>query len=654
MFKLNSILSRLLSILLLGGFSSGIWAGNWLQQQWEFKEAQRAFLTKDKKTFNSLLTKLEAANYPIAFYLRSLDLKANLDKSKEIKKFILDHPDSSVTETLRQTWLKHLAQKKEWPTFLAAYTPQTDTALQCYHLQAQFETQQSSSATLEAARTLWLLGKPHPDECNPLFTYLSEKGVLNGALHWQRTQLAMQNGTTDLVTSLAKNLTDVEQQTVAKWQAVREKPAKELEDFSLPPAAPFAKEVLLYGLERLAKEDSKQALETWCRYEQRYDLLAEEDGEKTFRYLAMKAAQQNLPNAGEWLAKIDNTLINEDVQQAQLQTALAHADWAAVLTLTQPLLTAEDLKWRYWHARALDQSDQTKEARPILEALAKERHYYGFLAAQHLQLPYAFKSQPLELSEELKTQLLARINVSRARELHAVGLTELARQEWQIVLETLTVEELKGAALLARQWGWYDRAIVTATKIKAFDDLALRFPTPYYDTVSTLAEAQHLDTALVYAIMRQESAFQTDSRSTANALGLMQMLPTTAKEVAGKLGVKFKEENDLFNPELNIRLGTGFLRSLLDKFKGNRVLAIAGYNAGPSRAKQWASERACLETDIWIERIPFKETRDYVQRVLSYAPIFEFQWIKDATQVSMPLDKLEGEKCPKKAANKSS
>lgn len=624
--------------------ATSVQAENWVQQRWAFKQAYQAFLDKDESKFNQHIKKLEAENYPITHYLRYLYLIENLTNTEAIQTFLQKNQDSSVAKLLRQAWLKHLAKQKDWQTFLTAYTPQTETVLQCYYLQAQLETTPQSEVTLAAAQALWSVGKSQPDECDGLFAHLHAKNLITDELRWQRARLALQNGELGLASFLVKNLSQEQQQYVAQWQAFSDDPKTAVAQFSPPTDTDLVKTLLHYGLQRLARVDAKQAIEKFEQYQKQYLLADGEEGAKTFRYLALKAADQQLAGADKRLEAVDKTVVDEGVYQARLQFALTHSNWQAILTLTEQMPASEDLKWRYWQARALEEMKQIEKAREIFKPLAQERHYYGFLAAEHLQQPYHFGAQPIEASKKAIKQLLTKPSIIRARELYLVGLLEFARAEWQMILDTFSTEELKIAAVLAHRWGWYDRAIVTATKIKAFDDLVLRFPTPFYDTVVTHATAQKLDVAWVYAIMRQEGAFQVDAKSVANALGLMQLLPATAKEVAGKLKLSLKSDADILEPELNIRLGTGYLRHILDKFEDNRLLATAGYNAGPSRAKQWAA-RSCMPKDVWIELIPFNETRDYVQRVMSYAAIFEFQWVNDASAILMPLDEISSEFC---------
>lgn len=633
----KTLFSTVIYMMLL--IHSTVYADAWTQQRWEFKQAYQALLEKDDRLFNQYSAKLDIASYPIAHYLHYLYLKEHLEKTDAIQTFLKHNQNSPLEKTLRQAWLIYLAQQKDWQTFLSVYTPQTETILQCYYLQAQLETKKSSSTAIEAAKTLWLVGKSQPDECDGLFTHLYKNALITDDLRWQRAHLALQNGELGLASFLAKSFPQDKQQLIAQWRDLHENPATALEKFSPPDEIALATEMLQYGLKRLAREDAAQAFVQLEHYQKQYQLTEGEAGATTFRYLALRAASQQLPKAEQWLKAVDKTVIDEDVQQARLQFALTQGNWQTVLAMTEQM-TTDDLKWRYWRARALEETQQVEKAREIFMPLAQERHYYGFAAAERLQQPYHFGINTIKASKKALSQLLTKPEIIRARELYLVGLTGFARAEWQVVLNLLSEEELKVAAVLAHQWGWYDRAIVTVTKAKAFDDLVLRFPTPFYDTVLAQATAKKLDVAWVYAVMRQESAFQVDARSVSNALGLMQLLPSTAKEVADKLGVTFNSEADILKPELNIRLGTSYLRYLLDRFDNNRLLATAGYNAGPSRAKQWASERACLPTDVWIELIPFNQTRDYVQRVMSYAPIFTFQWVNNASVATMPLDKV--------------
>jgi soluble lytic murein transglycosylase len=624
--------------------SSSIYANTWLQQRWHFKDAYQALNQNEGKTFKRLSAQLKG--YPIVHYLRYLDLKEHLEteKAETLQAFLLQYQDSPFVRPLREAWLRQLAKKRDWETFLKAYTPQKDTVLQCYHLQARLKTQGDLKGFLEQAKALWAVGKSQPKACDPVFKYLYDNEIITNQLRWKRIRLAMRKGRLRLARYLARSLSKADQILLERWQSMHKKPARELKRFKHPDN-PIAREIVLHGLKRLARSDAKAAYEHWKKYQKDYAFTTEATTAIS-RYIALMAATENLSEANAWLEEVDKKGLDKQINQAKLQLALAKQDWQAVKELIQSLPIAKQAqsKWQYWQARAFEQSGQTKGAAKLFRQLSKQRsyyRYYAFLAADRINKPYSFHAQPLTITQEQKTQLLENnAALIRARELYFIGLTNFARKEWQAVLPTLSPEELKTAAALAHEWGWHDRAIHTSARAKHFHDLKISFPLPFYDAILTNAQAQKLEYAYVYAIMLQESLFQTDARSYSGALGLMQLMPATAEEVARKQRIKLKNDQDLLVPDINILLGTSYLRKMLDRFNGNMLLATAAYNMGPSRPKRWMKKYRCLPADVWVELIPNNQTRHYVQSVMSYTPIFDSQLVGHQDVKRMPLEKI--------------
>ncbi len=644
---MKTFIFYLLSMVIFFSSIANAQTNRLLQQRWQFKEARLVLLKENSKTiFEQLSAQLQ--DYPIVHYLRYFYLKSHLEeeKAETIQAFLEQYKNSPIAQLLRQAWLTKLAQKGHWQTFIANYTPQKSTVLQCYYLQAHFKTQgELKEELLEKAKDLWLVGISQPNECDPLFAYLYDNELITNEMRWQRIRLAMQKGNIRLARFIAKALPEPDQELATLWQDMHKKPASTLKEFILSDETPLAREILLYGIRRLARKNADSAYQYWKNYKTS-DAFTEQENAELFYDIVLSSIRQNHPDAARWFTEVDKNLIDEKIIQARLQLALAQQNWQDVKKLIEslPITEQNKLQFQYWQARVLEQTGSTKKAEKRFQTLSQNRDYYGFLAAGRLGKQYQFHSEPLNISQKEKDQLFEKqTGILCARELYFIGLTELARLEWEAVLSNLSTSELKIAAAIAHEWGWYDRAIRAIGKAKYYDDLDIRFPLPFYDTVLNHAQAQQLDFAYVYAVIRQESAFQSDIISVAGALGLMQLMPATAKRVAKKQQILLKNDEDLFVPDINIALGTAYLRDLLNQFNDNHLLATAAYNAGPSRAKRWGKKYGCLPPDIWIELIPFNETRKYVQRVLSYMPIFEYQMVGHLEVKTMPLDMI----CPK-------
>jgi soluble lytic murein transglycosylase len=270
-------------------------------------------------------------------------------------------------------------------------------------------------------------------------------------------------------------------------------------------------------------------------------------------------------------------------------------------------------RWRYWRARALEATGRLEEARAVFLLNADSRGYYGFLSADRAGMGYHFDHHPINVSAKDLSSIEKIPAIERARELYALNRIVDARREWNHALQQLDKPQKLAAAQLAHDWNWHDRAIITFAQAQYWDDLEKRFPLAHQELVISQSNQQRINPAWAFAIIRQESAFTNDARSHAGAMGLMQLLPRTARQIARSLRIRF-HRNDLLNANTNLKLGINYLKTVKDKFKGNNVLATAAYNAGHNRVRP---------ADIWIENVPFDETRNYLKRVMTYTVIYE-------------------------------
>jgi soluble lytic murein transglycosylase len=298
-------------------------------------------------------------------------------------------------------------------------------------------------------------------------------------------------------------------------------------------------------------------------------------------------------------------------------------------------------EWRYWRAVALKEIGQVNAAKSGFERLALERSYYGFLAADELGRPYAFLHNALIVDEKELESLGNRHELIRARELFLVGLDGRGRSEWDAAVAYFTEPQKAHAAVLADRWGWHSRAISAAASIGEYDDLSLRYPLPFRDTFEEHASNARIATTWAYGIARSESLFMRDIRSSAGAIGLMQLMPATGRTVAGEINLPYVGLDTLTDPIANIRLGTAYLGQMATRYGGNQVLATAAYNAGPHRVDRWVPDRGSIDARIWIENIPFNETRSYVRRVMAADTIFHWRLNGTTRRLSDTLPLVE-------------
>lgn len=616
-------------------------AADYYAERLAFWEAKQALEDGKQFVFQQLLEQLQ--DYPLAGYLRYGYLRTRLDKTPdaEVQDFLSRYGDSPIGVRLREAWLNQLAGEGRWDAYLLEYPnhPPGNTVLQCYALEARLRTSGSETPPaewLDEVQTLWLAGKSLPAQCDPLFKVLRRSGRLTPDLVWQRIGLAMDNRQLDLAQSLAKDLDKQDRAWVTRWQRMHKDPEQMLDHPDLAGDDPKAREIVVYGMKRLARDDAEAAAGQWERLKDAYPFSAAEQAAAQ-REIALRAALQRQPEALEWLAALQPAQLDDTVRQWRIKAALAKQDWNTALNWIEALPGEERDKeqWRYWRARAIEKGAATStlsdtspasgvpkiSAEQIYSELATQRSYYGFLAADRINRPYEITHKPTPVTEAELRDFMSRPGMVRARELYELGMITESRREWDYFVAAADLRQRQLAAVVAHRWGWHDRAIIASAKANYFDDLEVRFPVLFRDQVLANAETQDLDPAWIYGVMRQESAFTVEARSSAGALGLMQLMPQTGKHTAQLLNTPLRNSNELLDADKNIQLGSAYLRQVLDSNNGDMVRATASYNAGPHRVKQWLPDTS-MPADIWVENVPFTETRNYIQQVVTYATIF--------------------------------
>ncbi|NKB36574.1 MAG: transglycosylase SLT domain-containing protein [Gammaproteobacteria bacterium] len=648
---LRSILS-LLVFLILPVTSQADDGSILIEQRKDYLAAKKALragqLTKFKKTAETL------KDYPLYPYLRYDYLKRRLWKVKkeEIIEFLKLYNDLPMANDLRKSWLNLLVKRRHWQTFIEHYTPQSDKTLQCHHLTARIK-QQQEAYLLEDIRTIWLSGESLPPQCDAAFKLLYKSELLTDELVWQRIRLAMENGQTGLTTYLSRKLTSDKRIWAQRWLNMRANPTKRTSNVTFEDE-PEAREILLYGIKRLTRQNINRALQRWPIIKPAYSFNDAELADVDYG-LAIRAAQKKHKLAKTLLGNLSVDRVDEKAWNLRLRTILPEKDWATLVEWTegQPAVEKIRLRWFYWRARALEELVRTDEAMPIYEWLAKERDYYGFLAADRINATYQMNYHPLpeDLDEWQNLSTLA--TFQRARELYYIGSHYSARREWHHGLKQLTSYQKQIAAQIAANWGWHDRAILTLAKAELYDDVITRFPMPFNAAMEKFSKMRKLDIAWLYALTRAESAFIEDVRSPAGALGLMQVMPATGKHTAKNIGLRNYNTKQLLQSDKNIRIGSAYLKQMYGSFNNNMVLATAAYNAGPTNVKRWLPKKDCEEAEIWIEQIPFTETRKYVRRILFFASVYNWRLqqhivpVKQRVSMVQPHKQIKaGQSCP--------
>jgi len=604
----------------------------------QFLATRKALQDRNIERFLRIAGQLR--DYPLYSYLEYMELRARISRAdtSEIDRFLETWADQPVSKRLRQTWLYSLARQQRWPQFLEYYVGSGLVELQCHALRARLETGDTKEIAGDIIK-LWLVGKSQPDSCNPAFKYLDENGLITDDMRRERIRLAMQNNKPALAGWLARKLPAKDAGWVTLWRSAHSNPSATLKNPRLNMNKAVVHDIILHALRRLARFDPEQAHRTWETIRTGYTFTGEQRG-SVERYIALSAAQQHLPEAYDWLKVLPAAQQDQRVREWQLRAAIGNSDWVAVIDRVRQLPTEERSadEWRYWLAVAHEKDTSRPPPTELFAALARERSYYGFLAADYLGWPYAMGDSPLSADPAALDRLSRKPGLVRARELFYVDMLSDARREWAYATQDMTHEELKLASVLARQWGWNDRAILTVAQTGDYGDLQLRFPLEHEDSVRHYAKLNGLEPGYVFAIIRQESAFSRDARSPAGARGLMQLMPATGKRTASRNRIRWTGSNGLFEADHNIRLGTTYLREVMDRYDDNPVLATASYNAGPHRVRRWLPLEDSRTAISWVATIPYRETRKYVQRVLAYNTIYDWR-------LGLPLTRL-GQRMP--------
>ena len=605
-------------------------------QRARFLEARAALKKADMRRFERLAGGLR--DYPLYSYLDYARLRGRLGSAdpQQVRAFLDTWADQPLAARLRRAWLRRLGRAGRWRDYLAFYTPQTSVTLQCYRLRAELALQPDRRlGVLERAVPLWMVGHSQPDACDPLFDALYASPLIDSARIWQRIRLAFAANRTTLAAWLGKRLSADDRRWVRRWRTAARQPVKALRQDWTHEDTPLVREILVHGLKRLARHKPEQAWKHWRRLAPSHRFSAAQRGD-VLRSLALAAARRNLPRAGEWLALVPEDAVDQQVRTWRVRAALLRHDWKDAARWLDALKPAEQRRheWRYWRAVAHERLGEQAAATLLYTDLAAERNFYGFLAADRLREPYRMNDRRNEPDSATLARVANLPGVVRARELQRAGLHTEARREWVRATAALDRAGLRAAALLAHRWGWHERAIATAAQARYWSDLRLRFPLAHRELVFDTARKETLDPALIYGIIRQESAFMTDARSAAGALGLMQLMPATGRQTARALRLRYPGSRILLQSDHNVRIGSAYLRKLLDRFGGSPVLATAAYNAGPHRVQRWLPAGEDQAAALWLNRIPFRETREYVRRVLAFATVFEWRLQRPLTRLS--------------------
>lgn len=571
----------------------------------------------------------ELKDYPLYPYLELTRLSNRLfiATPADIESMMADYGAIPRARTLRRQWLIHLGRSGQWATLRQVHEGTSGgDRLRCLSLRAHLKGGRHDLVMNEMPE-LWQNGYSLPKACNPLLDYWRENGGLTQELAWTRFHLAVTNDNIHLARYLRRFLDRDDRPLSQLLLSIHNHPER------LRKAREFNRNnerlgtVVAHGMRRLVNQAPERAATIWPLYRGRFSYPPGTVA-RIEKRLALLLATRFHPEAAAWLARALSHDDDDALREWQVRVALRAGNWPKVLERIRAMGQAlrEKPRWQYWQARALDQLGQPAPAQALYEKLSGRRTFYGFMAADQLGKPYSLNHEGVTVNREAIERVMAVPGVKRALELYRLDRLHAARAEWRQAMDNLADSDVLVASRIAQGWGWHEQGVHGAIATRAWDHLGMRFPLAHRQNFHGAARTYNLDVNWVYALARQESAFQSDARSHRGAFGLLQLLPSTARETAQQAGLSFNGVTTLLNPSANIRLGSAHLSSLLERFDNNRILATAAYNAGAHRVSEWIDDQSReLDSDIWVETMPYHETRRYVRNVMAYTVIYGYR-----------------------------
>jgi soluble lytic murein transglycosylase len=601
-------------------------------------DARDALRKRDTGRLSQLRATAINAQHPLAMWVDYWDLTSRLNtvQAPEVEAFYARWPNTYVEDRLRNDWLLELGRRRDWKTLSAdfqRFRMNDDRQVTCYSLLADHLDGKDVRA---AARAAWFAQRDADDGCALMASTLYEAKVLTEADAWRRARVAIDANRPQVARQAALL---VRPQSDAELTAILDNPAKYLagKHITLTRAA---KEFRTLALLRLASSDpDAAAIQLNMKWEA---VLPPELTAWAWAAIGKQAAMKLQPDASTYYQRADVLLAKaktdidwtDEILAWKARAALRANDgkprWQQAMQAIDAMSASEqkEATWVYWKARALQALSKDSaegeamaaQSREMLGSIANQLSFYGSLAAEDLGQPIALPARPEPPSPAERVAALRDAGLTRATQLLTLGLRSEGVREWNYSVRALGERELLAAAQLACDRGVWDRCVFTSEKTRTEIDLLQRYPTPFRSEIIAASRAAQLDPGLVFGLIRQESRFQADVRSPAAAYGLMQVIQPTAKVVARRIGMGY-DPAQLTDVNLNLKLGTSYLKMLLNDFDNSQAMSAAGYNAGPGRPRRWR-EGAVIDTAIWIENIPFSETRDYVKKVLSNATFY--------------------------------
>lgn len=595
-----------------------------------------------------LLTELN--NYPLASDAAWQILKntATLDFAQIIA-YQAKYPATTATVQLKNQWVSQQIQQENWSAILAnrAQLP-NNTASSCALLLAEYKNSLATTQPASKEKTqqwannvqkIWLNGSNLPKYCSPLFDAWTQQGYQTPKLVQQRAIFALEQNNINLIKQLSKTTGD---KKLKEWLnnlvIFSTKPYFTQSDSlffinKLNPKNDIDKRILVTLFPAFVKtlndkniENPQTPFKRYADWAIRFQLTSAQQKQWLITFLK-QIFDSPLPDIQQWRDKQLMELKNDTLSERRIRMAIREkqdiAPWLALLSSK----AQQKEEWQYWIAQQLKSQGNHTEARKILQKLTALRSFYGLLAAQDLGVDYSPMMQQITPNPQMLSDTAIQTALAQIAEWRYWQENQQALQVWSTLLSAVSFEKKLQLAHYAIEQQWFDLAVEATIQAKAWGYITLRLPNAYQNWFDLMLKNKKIDRTFAMAIARQESAWKHYVSSSANAMGLMQLLPSTAQQTAKAFNLPYKNSQQLFEPFDNIMLGTAHLQQLYDKYGDNRILIAAAYNAGAMRVDQWLQKaNGQLSMAEFVASIPFYETRGYVQNVIVYA--FYYQMLQ--------------------------
>lgn len=591
------------------------------QQRTLYKTLKQQLDNKEASAANSTLQQLDN-NYLLKPFIEAEVLAANFktNNSSDIEAFLNQYKNHDAAKKLKQQWLLYLAQTKNWPLFNKHYQGSTATSLKCANLQAKHQQQKSLQALLPTAQKLWATSFAHSTLCKEAFALFNNKSLITPDIAWQRFEKAYQVGNKKLGKTLIPYLSQNDKAIANKLIADTKNLEYWVATLKQPEPPKLASKTLKRLLRSLSHVDNSSIAGLMTRTNVKG--LNNKDKLAVKRLNAWYIGKYSGIDAHYWInlqaEKNDPKFI-----EMQLRYSMQDKAWGLYHTTFKkaPSILKTQSEWRYWYAKALAANKQTNESQKLLKQLAKERHFYGFLASAELGLPPTIQQKPYQ-HQVAPDNTKVKQALAVAIEFFHVNEREKANRYWQKNSRKFNKQQWLQAADIAYQLNWYNKTLSSFANAGEREAIYYRFPLAYESTFNKYTQANNVEASWLTSMARQESRFAPSVKSRAGALGLLQIMPATARKLSQKHGLKYSKEK-LKSPTFNIELSSLYVRQMLDRFDNNYLLATAAYNAGPHRVDEWLGIRPMTKDWVhWVATIPYKETRHYVKNVATYNLIY--------------------------------